>query len=513
MRVIYVIAILAALVGGGLIAHTLIQKKRHVTVSFTTAEGLVPGITKVRYRDVDIGIVTGVRLSRDRRFVLADLQLASGKGPFARCDSRFWVVRPRVGASGVSGLQTLVSGTFVEADLGTGANECTRFIGLETVSMVALNRKGKKFRLHSESRGSLRIGSPVFYRHVEAGQVLDYSLASDGSEVDVDVFITAPYDRYVNRTTRWWQASGIDVQLGSSGMKMSIQSLESVLEGGVVFDTVGSESPAPIASEGTSFTLAASLEDATRPHDDTVAAPLQMRFNESVRGLAVGAPVDFRGIVVGYVSSIEGDLDPSRNQFSIAVNINLYTDRLGSQYGHALGQGRGPGGWALFQKLIAEGLRAQLRMGSALTGQRYIALDFFPHAPAFAFDSHHQPVELPTEPGTVDALRDELARIAKRLNAVPFDQIGTSINQTLRDANALFEQLDTNLAPEAHSTLSAAQQTFEAANAILQQESPLQSDIDRALTELRRTLASLNSLSDYVERHPGSAVWGKASAR
>lgn len=511
VRAIWLVSVVAALLGAAMIAYIVVQNRRPVTVTFDTAEGLVAGTTKVRYRNVDIGVLTGIRLSADRRHALADLRFNSAAGRSATCDSKFWVVRPRINTAGVSGLTTVISGTYIEADLGTSGKRCSRFTGLETPPFVILDRKGKTFRLHGDSLGSLNTGSPVFYRRIEVGEVLDYALAKNGAEVDVDVFINAPYDRYINRRTRWWHASGIDLQFGSGGLKVGTQSLDSVLQGGIVFDTFEPEVSGHTISDGSLFPLWASLDDAMRRPDDGTSATLQMRFNQSVRGLSVGAPVDFRGIDIGYVTAIDADLDPSHNRFAIVVTVNLYTHRLGLQYRQALGHGTGPEGLALLRKMIAEGLRGQLRMGSVLTGQRYVALDFFPHASPSTIDTSHLPVELPTEPGTVDELQDQLASIVKKLDGVPFDQIGTNLNATLRDADILFQHLNTEVAPEVRPTLSAAEQAFKAANAILQQDSPMQSDVHQALTALRRTLASLNALSDYVERHPESLVRGKPS--
>jgi paraquat-inducible protein B len=316
----------------------------------------------------------------------------------------------------------------------------------------------------------------------------------------------------VTSATGWWQASGIDVRFGSDGFRHGTQSVASLLSGGVAFDTV-TRMPAPLhAADGASLVLAANRIDATRRAEDGAAARVLMRFDQSLRGLSIGAPVDFDGVELGRVTAIDMDFNPATARIDMLATLDLYPTRLGRRYRQALGNGDSAAGSHLLHQLVGNGLRGQLRTGSVLTGQRYVALDFFPRARKVRIDTQRTPVELPTVPNTLEELQDQLAGILNKLDRVPFDKIGRSLDQTLRPTASRFKQVDTELIPEARATLSAAQQSFNAANATLAQDSPLQSDMNRALTELQRTLASPNSLADYLQQHPESLVWGKASA-
>ncbi|OMG74123.1 PqiB family protein, partial [Burkholderia ubonensis] len=261
------------------------------------------------------------------------------------------------------------------------------------------------------------------------------------------------------------------------------------------------------------FHLGSDEADAMREPD---GPPLQvvMDFNQSLRGLAVGAPVDFRGIVLGEVTNIGIDYDPKTKSFTMPVTMNLYPERLGRRFRETI-ESKGEAARReiiereIIERLVERGLRGQLRTGNLLTSQLYVALDFFPKAPAAKIDSARQPLQLPTVPNELEELQVVVADIAKKLDKVPFEQIGANLNSTLANADRLFKQLDTQVAPEARDTLSAAKQTFSAAEATLQQDSPLQSDVRGALKELTRTLQSLNALSDYLERHPESLLKGK----
>jgi paraquat-inducible protein B len=264
-----------------------------------------------------------------------------------------------------------------------------------------------------------------------------------------------------------------------------------------------------VASDGTVFRLSSTESDAMREPDGPPVTVV-MNFSQSVRGLSPGATVDFRGIELGEVTQIGIDYDPQAKNFTMPVTMNLYPDRLGRRFRQILAKDGPEAGKRVFAELVAEGLRGQLRTGNLLTNQLYVALDIFPNAPRVKFDPNSTPVVLPTVPNTLEELQVQLADIAKKLDKVPFDEISKNLNGTLKNADSLFKQLNTELAPQARKTLEAAQQTFGAAQATLRQDSPMQSDVHQALNQLTQTLQSLNSLADYLERHPESLLRGKA---
>ncbi|GLU33341.1 MlaD family protein [Trinickia caryophylli] len=480
-----------------------------VTVSFATAEGIEPGKTKIRYKDVDIGTVDAVRLAPGRARVLVDIDFARSARDFAVDGSRFWVVRPRVGASGITGLDTVLSGAYIGVDRGRSTERRTSFTGLETPPAVMNDENGRRFELYGESLGSVAIGSPIYYRRAAVGRVVGYRLAKNGAGVAIDVFVEAPYDGYVRAGTRWWHASGIGVRLDSSGMTLDTQSVAAVLTGGLAFGSPAGQAATGPVENGARFPLAEDVAAAMRAPDGPEASVV-MRFDQSVRGLQVGAAVDFRGVELGHVTAIGIEYDPRRGQFTMPVTMALFPDRLGARYRQAIPRGDTAAGKALLRRLVARGLRGQLRTGNVLTNQRYIALDVFPDAPRAEVDMRRTPLELPTVPNTLEELQMQLASIARKLDRVPFDEIGSRLSETLSTANHLFAQLDTELAPQARDTLAAAREAFGSAQATLQQDSPLQSDMHRALVQLTRTLQTLDELADYLQRHPEALVRGKA---
>ncbi|CAB3749539.1 PqiB family protein [Paraburkholderia solisilvae] len=505
---VWVIPLIAALIGVALVIQSIYERGPTITISFSTAEGLEPGKTKVKYKDVDIGYVKTIKLSNNHSRVLVYVQLTKEAEDFAVKDSRFWVVRPRIGASGVTGLSTLLSGSYIGVDGGRSTETQTEFVGLETPPAVTVDQKGRQFTLRGESLGSIDIGSPVFYRRVQVGQVTGFSLDKDGTGVTVQVFVSAPFDQYVGTNSRWWHASGVDLRLDSSGFKLNTQSLATVIVGGLAFQSPPGQAVGVQAPNNMTFRLGDDQSDAMR-EPDGVPVQVVMNFNQSLRGLSVGAQVDFRGIVLGQVTSIGVQYDPKARNFTMPVTMNLYPDRLGKRTRDSLPAPGTESSHLLLQALVQHGLRGQLRTGNLITGQLYIALDMFPNAPKATVDASHEPLELPTMPNTLDELQLQIADIAKKLDKVPFDQIGNNLNTALTHADKLFTKLDTEVLPQARDTLAAAKQTFGSAEATLQQDSPMQSDVHQALQELTRTLQSLNALSDYLERHPESLVRGK----
>ncbi|MBN3858506.1 MCE family protein [Paraburkholderia sp. Ac-20340] len=506
---VWIVPLIAALIGVALVVKSVAMRGPTISISLSSAEGLEPGKTKVKYKDVEIGAVRAIKLSPNLSHVIVTVELTKDAERFAVKDSRFWVVRPRVGASGVSGLSTLLSGSYIGADAGHSSDTQTDFVGLEAPPAVTIDQKGHRYTLHSAALGSLDIGTPIFFRRIQVGQVTDFSLDKDGTGVTVQVFVSAPYDQYVGANTRWWHASGVNVQLDSSGIKIDTQSLATIVVGGLAFGAPPGQVMGPLAANNATFDLAA--DESTAMHEpDGTPLHVVMNFNQSLRGLAVGAPVDFRGIVLGQVTAIGIEYDRKERNFTMPVTMDLYPLRLARR---ARGDTDTPytsQNHALLRQLVDHGLRGQLRTGNLITGQLYVALDIFPKAAPAKADFDRDPVMLPTIPNSLEELQQQVAEITKKLNAMPFDKIGKNLNESLQNANQMFAKVNNELMPQMRSTLDEARQTFSAAQSTLQQDSPLQSDVHQAMQELTRTLQSLNALSDYLERHPESLLRGKS---
>ncbi|MBP1475047.1 MCE family protein [Frateuria sp. MAH-13] len=512
LSLIWLVPVLAALVGLSLVVHAWLQAGPQITITFQTAEGLESGKTPVKYKNVVIGKVTSLELTDDRERVRVTVALNKSAASFATRGTRYWVVRPRIGLGGVSGVDTLLSGAFIGADVGGSQDEQYEFKGLESPPAVLLGAPGKSYVLHTDDLGSLDIGSPVYYRRIQVGRVVSYALDKDGKGVSLHIFVDGPNDRYVTRDTRFWNASGVDVSLGANGLKLNTQSLATVIAGGVAFaEPKGPHDSAP-AAEDADFALFDDETTALSPPDGPPRY-IRMRFNQSLRGLAVDAPVEFLGVNIGKVVSINLDYDARGERFPLNVGAVIYPQRLGQAYEKLAAQAGMKDGRVdlgrMFGPLVARGLRAQARTGNLLTGQLYIALDFVPKTPKAHFDMAATPIELPTAPGSFDKLQEQLADIVTKVQKIPFDSIGHNLNATLADLDRTLKQVNTGVLPELRGTLKGAQRTLGSADNALSADSPLQQNLGSTLGELQRMARSLRALTDYLGVHPEALIRGR----
>ncbi len=519
ISLIWLVPLLAALIGLSLVVGSWMSKGPHIVISFQDAQGITAGKTEVKYKNVVIGKVSNISLSRDRRLVLVGVDLDKNAATFATQGSRFWVVRPRVGAGGVSGLGTLLSGPYIGADTGGSTQRQTQFKGLETPPPLTHNESGGSFYLTTDNLGSLDIGSPVYYRRIQVGRVVAYHLDDDGKGVTIQVFIKAPDDKFVTTDTHFWNASGINVSLSASGLKVDTQSLVSLVSGGIAFQTPGGDggdhAPAPTGSR---FKLFDDKETAMQPAD---GPPLEVRmsFQQSIRGLAVGAPVDFLGVDLGTVTKVSLSYDPETKRFPAQVTAVVYPKRIGAARQRFVKRHGTSAPGTMLAALVKHGLRAQLRTANLLTGQVYVAMDFFPKAPHAKPPTSYHPLEMPTVPGSFDKLQQQLADIVDEIHAVPITSMGRHLDDSLAQLDKLLGSVNKGLAPQTHATLEQLQTTMKQLRKTLATmgdlfsgNSPLGSNMGQTMVQMQRAARALRTLSDYLSRHPEALLRGRHDA-
>ncbi|WP_415767543.1 intermembrane transport protein PqiB [Pseudomonas sp. ZB1P45] len=513
VSLVWIVPIVAVLVGISLVVHTMLQEGPTITVTFKTGSGLTANKTEVKYRNVVIGHVSDVELSNDQKSVNATIKLSKQAESFTREDSQFWVVRPRIGAGGVSGIDTLLSGDYIGADIGQANARAKNFTGLENPPPITYGEPGKRFTLHTEDLGSLDIGSPVYYRKIPVGQVVAYALDADGKGVNIEVFIHAPNDAYVTENTRFWNASGIDVNVGANGFSVKTESLSSILVGGIAFRAPEYSPNDQPAAEDKAFDL---FEDQL-----TALAPpsgkgqfLSLRFDQALRGLKVGAPVEFLGIEFGRVVAVNLDFDAKKRSFPVNVGIVIYPQRLGQAHIKMLevlkhDPNDEAAGVRLIGSFIDNGLRAQARSGNLLTGQLYIALDFYPKAEKVVFDPTARPVSIPTVPGSLEQLQEKLEGMVNKINQLPIERIAGNLDSNLVELRKGLTQFNAKTLPGVQTTLADVSKTLQSASSTLAEDSPQREQLGQTLDELGRMSRSLRELSDYLGRHPESLIRGR----
>lgn len=509
---IWLVPILAAVAGVVLIVRAYLAAGPSIVIRFDTAEGLQAGATKVLYKNVVIGEVSAIDLTKDRSGVRAHVDLNREVEDVAVEDSQFWVVRARADLGGISGIKTLVTGTYIGVNVGKSDTVSRSFVGLEKPPAVTNDQKGRQFVLISDDLGSISNGSPIYFRRFPVGRIVGFELFEGGRSVKLSAFVDAPYDSLVTDDARFWNASGVDLSLDASGLKVDTQSLVTMLAGGVSFFPQSGKVDGLAAQAGAEFTLYPSRAAAMTPRDAS-ALPVRMRFFESTRGLYAGAEVDFRGVGLGRITGVELSFDGQRKRFVADVSADLYPSRLGRAYEEFAREDHAQDATAeaLFTRLIKRGLSAQLRSGNLITGQIYVALDFAAAGKLSKVDSSARPLQIPTQPASLDQIQSRITDIITKVDRIPFEDIGVRLRDALGSADSLLRQMDQDLAPAATATLRNAQATLDSANRSLAAPgAPLQQDMHRTLEEVDRAARSLRDLSDYLQRHPESLIRGRS---
>lgn len=540
ISLVWLIPILTALLGGWLIVQTFIDQGPLVTITFRTADGIEVDKTRIKYKSLGIGVVEGVKLSADFSRVEVRARLNKDAAHFLKRDTRFWVVRPTLSARGISGLGTLLSGTYIEIEPGQGEAQ-TLFVGLETPPVVQADAAGKRVTLLTRSLGSLDRGSPIYYQGILAGEVLGYEMANDFRNVLIHAFVKAPFDSVLRSSSRFWSGSGIDLSVGPDGLRVKTESLQAVLFGGIAFDTPDVHDAGIEDVSGLVFTL---YDDYKTIKDQSFTSKVRyvLFFEDSVRGLGVGAPVEFRGLRVGSVTDVRLEYDESASTFRIPVVVELEPERI-AERGDAMKHSPRNA----FQALVKKGLRARLQTGSLLTGQLYVDLVMQPSAPLRLANAGRGETELPTiRGGGIEQVVAQATGIVAKLDQVDFAAIGNELHGALKGANAIanapalqssltdlaaslaslrgiLRALDNRAEPiaanleqalgSARDALDKAKSTMVLVDGMIAPESPLHHHALRLTQELTVTLRSLRNLVDLLERNPQALIFGKEPVR
>lgn len=538
ISVIWLIPLVAVAIGAWLVYQNYAGRGPEIRVELQTAEGLVAGRTSVKLKDVDVGTVEEVRVTDDLQSVVVRARIEPWAEKYLTLGTRFWIERPRIIAGRISGLGTLLSGAYVGMDPGPlGGEQLRHFIGLESPPVVTGSEAGRRFILRAPGLGSLNIGSPVIYRQIDVGRVVGFTLDPLGAYVDIHVFVSAPYDRLVRARSRFWNASGIDLKLSATGINVQMESLVSVLIGGIAFDqppTADPEASAEAPAEDDHLFLLYHDQEATQQVAYATKEQFLLYFEGSARGLTVGAPVELRGIKVGEVLDVRLQVLAADLTVRVAVLIEVQPERvepvgLVTRLTPAAREGE-------IARMVQKGLRARLKTGSLLTGQLFVDLDIYPDEPLASIIEDNGLRVLPTLPSTLDTITSTLSRVFVKLEAMPLEEIGEDVRSTvhtlrqlvgsaelaqaisafsgmMREGERAGQRINSDLIPALGNTLQHTHRALDNLSGLVVPSSPLYTDLQRALRELSDAARSIRVLADYLERHPEALLTGKGGKR
>jgi len=537
--IIWLIPLVAVAIGAWLAWDTYSKKGPTITITFESAEGLQAGQSQLKFKDIVLGTVQSFALTPDNSHVTVTIATTRQAEPLLTDQAVFWVVKPRLFAGNLSGLDTLLSGAYVSMlPSQTPGKPQTSFTGLEDPPLLEANEPGHVFLIKAGRLGSISVGSPVFFRDLDVGQVLGWNIADMAESVTIRVFVRAPYDGYVNDDTRFWDASGFSVKLGGAGVQVQLESLRAILLGGIAFETPADSSKLPMSAENRVFPLFAD-------HDSADAASYSRKiqvvsyFSGSVSGLVPGSDVTMHGLTIGHVTNVALHFDPSTNTVLAPIHYELEPERI-----------LGIGAKAAFASpmeaaaaMAKRGLRASLQTTNLLTGQQAVALEFVPNAPPVPITTEGPDFVLATMEGAgISSLTASAATLLDKVNTIPFTAIGQNINGILQSVNTLtnseqmrqsltdlagavskandfLHHLDSETTPalkqlpqvmtDLQKTMSHVDQLFVSLNNGYGDNTKFSRDLERLMAQLDEAVRSFRSLADVLVQHPESLIKGR----
>lgn len=441
---IWIVPLLAALIGAWMVWDNFSSRGPLISLNMDNAEGIEAGKTLIKTRNVQVGHVEAVRLSDDLSHTVVTARMSNDAARMLNTETRFWVVKPRIGREGISGLNTVLSGAYIQLAPGKSDEAQDSFDVLEQPPVAPPDAPGLRINLVSQVGNSLSAGDPITYQGYTVGRVESTDFDPEKREMRHRIFIQSPYDSLVTDTTRFWSSSGIDVQLDSEGVNVNLDSFETLISGGVTFGVPEDVNRGDAAKQDATYTLYNNEESAREGTYDQYIEYV-MLVDDTVRGLSRGAPVEYRGVRVGTVVSVPWHFTApqpdSLTQFAIPVLIRIEPQRLDSNQDvnedvdDQEVRDR-------FETMFSEyGLRATLKAGNLLTGALFVDLNFDDDASAYkALKFDGKPV-FPTVSGGFAQIEQKVSSLLDKLNNLQVEPILTRLDQTMQTSQQTLEQV------------------------------------------------------------------------
>ena len=493
-----------------------------ITIEFSTATGLEAGKTKIKTRDVDIGVVKNIVLSKDLSGVIVTVRMDKDVESILHADNQFWIVSPNVSLSGVSGLGTILSGPYINMALGTEPQLSEHFVALETPPVTPAGTPGLHVTLNSESEFAYKKGDPVIYRGIKVGEFEDIFFNFEERVVYYNTFIQAPYHDLITTNTKFWDVSGVQIELGASGVKVSTGSIESLLTNGVTFGVPEGMATGEKITERSFFDIHPSYAEASEERFK-LSAKFIIFVKDTVRGLQVGAPVEYRGLVVGEVLSInEIENQPNRlleQGYDIPVVIGIQPGRVQRP--------DTPEGVTFISEQVAlwveKGLRATLKTGNLLTGALFVDLQHYPDSPATEVTLALGFKTIPTMTGEFSQITEKVSAILDNINQIKMQAISDNANDMLDKIGQAAHALETTASKvdrilnsvhddKISHTLASTLENLSSLTKDFSSESHTYQELNHTMSVLQQTLKDLQPLLQQLNSTPNSFIFTDGSS-
>ncbi|MDG0988194.1 MAG: MlaD family protein [Yoonia sp.] len=492
ISVVWLVPFLALLVSLGVAYQSYSTQGTLIEISFENASGVTADETVIKYRDVTVGRVKKVIFADGLTDVLVYARVDSTVVPYLDDDATFWVVRPDVSVRGITGLDTVLGGVYIEGNWDTQADVAqTQFVGLEDAPLTRAGQEGSVISLRTRDGSALSEGAPILHKGIQVGYLETPTLSFDGNEVIAEAFINSPYDRRITSTTRFWDTSGFSISLGTGGVSLDVNSIASLIEGGIAFDTVVSGGR-PIRP-GQLFDIFNDEETArsslfSNPRRSEEVLELTILFDSSVSGLAVGSEVRFQGIRIGSVSELSAFvvMQDDAQVVRLRTNIAIEPSRLG------LGKNASPeDALELITAYVEDGLRARMITGNILSGSLQVELVQVPNAAPETLVA--DPLTFPMIPTTKSLITDVAATaegVLDRINELPVEEVMESAIDLMNSIERLTNNDDLRNVPA-----SAIALLDETRNLVSNDDiTAVPSELLGAVDDVRQTVAELKTI-------------------
>ena len=489
ISIVWAIPVLALLISLGVAWRSYSDQGVTIEIAFEDAAGVRAEETQLRYRDVVVGIVEAVRFTDDLGQVIVAVTVDQEVAPFIDEGARFWIVRPEVSAQGVSGLDTVLSGVYIMGSWdGTAGEAETSFEGRSRAPLSPYGEEGLMFQLRASDVAGLSENAPILYRGIDVGRVGNLRLAEDGVSVIADAFVRAPESRLINTATRFWDTSGFTFNLGAQGAQLNVNSIASLVSGGVSFETTVSGGEA--LSEDPVFRLYPDEEAARssvfESNSDGAPVNFTVVFEDSVPGLEVGADVEFGGIVVGRVSGMTGVLDEETfgdRGVRLLTTIELQPGKMGLDPAATQEEVLD-----FMEFAVENGLRAQLQSASILGGLQ-VTLGQMDDVPDAELDADAEPYpQIPAVEADLSDFADTAQGVFNRVNNLPIEELLNNAILVMQSVNRILNTNGVQESPDEVLALLGDVRAFVNSEGI--QSIPVQTG---------ETLASLNQTAGQLE--------------
>src|SRR5471030_1520919 len=536
---IWAVPVVAGLIALWLAWDTYSKRGPTITVSFDSGDGLQAGQSQLKFKDVTMGTVKSIAVTPDFNKVLVTIETTREAESLLSDKTIFWVVKPQLFAGSISGLDTLLSGSYIGMVPSKG-KPAHDFVGSQYPPILTTAVPGTTFILETKKLGAISLGSPIFYRGLDVGTVLGWDLGDMTRHVSIQAFVRAPFDKYVHEDSLFWNASGVSFKLGATGVQIQMESVKALLLGGISFDTRPA-TKVPVAGTSHHFPLYANQDAAESAGYGRLLNMMSM-FSSSVAGLAPGADVTLQGLKVGEVTDVGLVFDPKTDRIVAPVHYRVEAERIAGVAGV---QGIPLG--TVAAEMVKRGFRATLQAPSLITGQKIVAFEMMPDAPAAELTREGDVFVVPSaESGGFDSITRSANELLSKINRIDFAAIGSNIvgltkglddtvnspqvkkslvalEATMVDVKDIARKLDTGATPalarlpqisaDLQDTLAKTSILMGSVGSAYGNDSKFNRELDRLMPQLNETARAFRALADLLSRHPEALLKGRPDGK